>query len=346
MERQEFYEVMKEKVSKKLGADYIVELKEVFKNNDVKKMGMSIRKPNETINPIVYIDEFYNGYFLKEGLKTIDDCVDDILSDLGNRENKTNQLKGINFKLLTNYNFTKNSIFIKACSPKFNSNSKLAIKNLDSYAASFYIDLDKLYGIGDDDGWKTIKITEEMLDTWSVSKEELFKKAISNTVKYRNPTLMNVVDVLNGNKNENLLNESEVYFDYDGFGLGLLVFSDATKPNGAENVFRYDLMRDIAKKSGESFYVIPSSVQELLLTPISTGMSPYACRQMVKEVNATVKKDEILGEEVLVFDREKEVLYNPEKEYSEKEMTELKKFQDDVCKLIAKVKDEIDMDER
>lgn len=59
-----------------------------------------------------------------------------------------------------------------------------------------------------------------------------------------------------------------------------------------------------AKKMNGDFYILPSSIHELLAVPVSTA-EIEELRQMVKEVNDNeVAPEEILGYEVYRYNRE------------------------------------------
>ena len=61
---------------------------------------------------------------------------------------------------------------------------------------------------------------------------------------------------------------------------------------------------DAAQKMNGDFYILPSSIHELLAVPVSTA-EIEELRQMVKEVNDNeVAPEEILGYEVYRYNRE------------------------------------------
>lgn len=65
MNRDEFFEAVKEQVKEYLPADYqdaSVELVRKVKNNDQMLTGISIRKVDENIVPNIYLDGYFEAY--------------------------------------------------------------------------------------------------------------------------------------------------------------------------------------------------------------------------------------------------------------------------------------------
>ena len=59
----------------------------------------------------------------------------------------------------------------------------------------------------------------------------------------------------------------------------------------------------IAEKVGGDYFVLPSSVHEVLIMPKSEDMDPKELRNMVQDVNATqVAEGEILSDQVYGYD--------------------------------------------
>ena len=53
------------------------------------------------------------------------------------------------------------------------------------------------------------------------------------------------------------------------------------------------------------FYILPSSIHEVILVPESFGLEPERMQEMVKEINQTgVAPEEVLSDSVYYFDGE------------------------------------------
>ena len=84
----------------------------------------------------------------------------------------------------------------------------------------------------------------------------------------------------------------------------MYVLSNSIKVNGASAVLDAKMMEDIAEKVGD-FYILPSSIHELLVVPVKSGMDVESLENMVCEVNATqVQLEERLSDHVYTYSLE------------------------------------------
>lgn len=87
-------------------------------------------------------------------------------------------------------------------------------------------------------------------------------------------------------------------------GPQMYVLTNARKLHGANIMLYKEYLEIAAEKMNGDFYILPSSIHELLAVPVSTA-EIEKLRQMVKEVNDNeVAPEEILGYEVYRYNRE------------------------------------------
>lgn len=68
-------------------------------------------------------------------------------------------------------------------------------------------------------------------------------------------------------------------------------------------------MQEIAKRWGCDFVILPSSVHEVILTPVQEDVELSELVEMVKEINATeVREEDVLSNHVYLYEREKGTL--------------------------------------
>ena len=73
---------------------------------------------------------------------------------------------------------------------------------------------------------------------------------------------------------------------------------------GASYILYDDILKDIKTQLGEDFYVIPSSINEVIIVPCSTIDAEYT-KTMLRNVNGSVvAKQEVLSDNVYRFDGE------------------------------------------
>lgn len=155
----------------------------------------------------------------------------------------------------------------------------------------------------------TFKITEQMLQKWNVDREELFQIASENIIPANTPVLQNLEEVtrqilIGGAPPENLLKKE---IDFSNQEAMILVLTNEKKNFGAAMMFEPQVMDKLSQSFPEGFYILPSSLHEVLILPDRGGISPKELGAMVREVNQSqVEKMEQLSDRVYRYDKEKQ----------------------------------------
>ena len=282
MEYEHFIETVTDGVRKQLGDKYNVEHQEILKNNSVKLPAILIKKMNASVAPAIYLDELYMDYM--EGL-TIEDVIDHIVRIYNDGEIP----EGIAADDLTDYQTIKDRIFFKLVN--FDKNAEL----LMSIPYRRFLDLAVIYCVSvgrADNMCASFTIRNGHMDLWGISEKTLWSQAQNNTHKLFIPETKPMCEVLTG------------LFDHDfspetGPGNGnmpeLYVLTNRERVNGAACLLYDDLIAGLEKKIGDSLYILPSSIHEVLLIP-KTHMDVETLQNMVRDVNDTqVSPQEILS---------------------------------------------------
>lgn len=156
------------------------------------------------------------------------------------------------------------------------------------------------------EGTASAVITDGMLETWGITKEQLHQDAVA-AESVRNPVRFYSM--------EDVMNEfmapvrAENLFDRDGpLDMGpmpLYVLTNASKVNGSGVLAHEGVLEKIGDLMGQDYFVLPSSVHEVLIMPGNGEMQTKELENMVREINATqVAPDEVLSDKVQYYDRE------------------------------------------
>ncbi len=87
-------------------------------------------------------------------------------------------------------------------------------------------------------------------------------------------------------------------------GMDLYVLTNKDQHFGAAAILYDGRLDEVGQTLGENFYVIPSSVHETLILPVSAAPGPDAIRQIICHVNASVVEEkEVLSDEVYIYER-------------------------------------------
>lgn len=297
MQYTEFMEKTKKSVSDYLGKDVSVEIKEVTKNNGVILQGLVINSKEESLSPTIYLNGFYED--LKDGrpFSDIVCAIADIYQD--------NRIAGkINLDFFADYNAVKGRIFIKVIN--YEKNKKLLEelphkRFLDLAVVCYYAYMNDFLGKG------SIQIEIDHLDKWGISEETLFQDAERNTAMNLGAEIKGMDEVI-----KDMLRESF------GCGAGQLVeMAEQAKREapmyvmtlkgryfGAACIYNRELLQKFAEVHSANFYILPSSIHELILLPDDGREEVKALKSMVEEVNADhVAPEEQLSDNVYYFDR-------------------------------------------
>ena len=139
----------------------------------------------------------------------------------------------------------------------------------------------------------------DLMKVWGIETEELHELAVRNMTRLIPGTFRGMSVVMNalcGGKTDVLDPENEMLF----------VLSNEGGWYGAAAVLDDKIMKSVVERVGEEFYVLPSSVHELLVVPLNMGMDVGQLKEMVTSINASeVALEEQLSDNVYRYSTEK-----------------------------------------
>ena len=293
MTEKEFYEMIRDRIRDYLPERYEncrVELNEVVKNNDLHLTGISVIPEGENAAPLVYLNSYYHQN--REG-RDADDICREIADTFLSFRDMSEQVNSLDM----NYESMKDKLRVKVVNTKTN---RELLRNVISqpvgcgYALVPYIDLENS---GFPGGY--VQITKELASSFEKSSSEIIEEAVKGSCREEGAGLFRIEDMLFGiGKPENLLK-----VDIKEEGTGPFVLTNTSGGVlGACALFLPNVQKQIADTLGSGYYVMPSSIHEVLIMSDRSDMSPRDLVNMVKEVNSTmVAPEEQLGSRVLHY---------------------------------------------
>ena len=296
-------------------ADY--KIREQNKTNGVLQVGIQVDIPGRHTAPIIYMEPFYDearegreiGKIMDTIAETIQQAMDDpVLDD--------------DFHL-EDFEMVKEYLAVMAVNTAENRKvlENVPHKDIADLSVLCYVDLPtEVTG-----HTATVKVNNEILEQWGVSREEVFQNAANNTKSANQPTLQSMEDVMEeilaGSETpENLLLRNKESCEMQGM---MFILSNAKRNFGAAMMFEPEVMDKISQAFPEGFYILPSSLHEVLIVPDRGKISPKELGEMVRTVNETeVERTEQLSDRVYAYDKEKQQIYQvPESIERGKEMS-------------------------
>lgn len=294
MNYQTFMEEVKGQVQEVLGKDYEVQITANCKLNGAKKLGLSISKKEEEeqVVPVVYLEEFFERY--QQG-ESIAECVQEICKGYNRQKEKE---KAIMKELETMGNLrdwekVKENVYPVLVLEKENEEWK------KEYCYRKYLDFMVLYVIRITEGKGNVKITKEMERLWGICENEIYEQALINMKKdgYQVRSLISMITEMLPEAEEEI-GDSSMY-----------VLTNKERYFGSAGIFLCaEMFQEVVGK--KNFYIIPSSIHELILIVDNEAYKREALSAMVREVNERqLSADERLSDHVYYFDWETKQIY-------------------------------------
>lgn len=281
---QQFVEDVKKSLEERLGDSYCVSNITNIKNNNSKKIGITIKDSQSNISPTIYMESFYSMFNNGDSLEEVVELIIQSYNQIKNEQQSFE--KSFDTSVLTNFNLMRPKIVFKLINRDRNK------EILDSIPHVPYMDLEiTFYAFieASDNGTATIPITNQLMDKWRVGINSIINAAIENSTKILPPVCkpMNIV-----------LDELE---DAEHQPSGMYVLSNIYNRHGASCILYDGMLKRIGEIFDENFYIIPSSVDEVILIPASD--IPDEMSEIVKEINETVLEDEeFLSDNIYLYD--------------------------------------------
>ena len=210
---------------------------------------------------------------------------------------------------IQNYDAMKNKLVMEVVSAEANAELLETIphKDIEDMAVIYRFDVKDIVGDG-----ASIVVTNKMLDNYGVTPEKLHEDAVKNAPEIRPIVIQGMAEVLAKQMGVE---------DLEMLGLNIppeqeqiFVASVPDNVHGAGVLAYEDFMDKAAEKVGGDFYILPSSIHEVLIVPDNGMMDLAALENMVREVNATtVDPSEKLTDSVYHYDSKDKIFELGEK---------------------------------
>ena len=254
-----------------------VEAVDVDKANGIVMHGVSAKVPGSNVGVNMYAD----GFFERED--TIMDAAKEMKRQFDEHVVNAQGFAGIG-ETLKDYEKVKEMLTVRL----YNQSTKAEVfKSAKRYGFDdlILVPTINLGAVNGETG--TIKVTRQMMEIWGVDDKILFKDAIKNTKG----------DVV-------VKSMAQLMLEMTGFEMpdvGIMVISNKSSVCGASAIL--GMLPKLKKKFDKGFFVIPSSIHEVLVVPNNDHVDgSMELTKMVKEVNATaLSPAEILSDKAYTF---------------------------------------------
>ena len=301
-QNKEFYDeiinAIREEIPEEIRDMMEVDIREIVKANDTVLHGVVIKAPEQTIVPTIYIEDCIKQ--LPEDFAT-KDLAEAIVSlyQVGMREAPAVESLSLEFDDI------KDKLVVQLAEVDRNRDrlKELAYKPLDNGMVMLaYVVVQE-----DERGSMRFAVTKDIVEGQNYDIDKMFETAMKNN----EPVLVDISDAIFSDGIE----FAENLFDKelsDKLPDGMYTLTNSSTNLGAAALYYPDVQKRIGDMLQNSYYVLPSSIHEVMILPCSVNDNPEFLRKMVKEANETVvNPQEVLSDRIFMYDREKERLVEP-----------------------------------
>ena len=264
------------------GPEFEVKRVTAIKNNSVELNGVSLREKGTLVAPTIYLEPLYKRYIDKE--VSLTEAENDIL-----RIYKAKGRPDLDVgSLFSDFSKIKDRINVRLINRE--SNKKL----LEDTPYEEYLDLAIIYTIDFSDFNGSITIRNSHIHYWGITVDDV-KEAAEHNLKNTDKVIIKRFGEM-----VNDLTQEECS---DIIGGLMYVLTNVNYAYGASGVLRVDKLKNLSKKLGCGFYILPSSVHELIIVPDTDEIDEDCLKEMVVSINRSeVSREDFLSDSIYYYD--------------------------------------------
>lgn len=299
MDYREFTCAVEKQMNQKMTGGVKAGLYTAEKNNGTERTGILIEIPGVNISPTIYLEEYYESYLAGESIETV-------VGDIINFYKNIRQEKSWDCSRVLDYENVREHIVFKMINTSKNRNFLSTVPHITFLDLSivFYVLLEAA-----GEGTAAMVINEDHAGRWKVGKDALWREALRNIKKLLPAEFFTMNYALREMLKKNTESESAPEHEnlLDGnmdASDSMYILSNNLRNYGAACIAYPHILEMIGNILQTDFYVLPSSVHEVVITPCQQEISCSELDEMVRDINRTqVAEEEILSDHAYLYER-------------------------------------------
>lgn len=297
MDYRAFANAVEEQINLKMTGGVRAALHTAIKNNGKERTGILIESPGINISPTIYLEEYFQNY--QQGVK-----LEVIVEEMMRLYEDIRQDKSWDYEEILSYEGVKDRIVFKLVNTAKNRKFLNTVPHFPflDLSAVFYVLLEVT-----DEGTAAMTINKNHMEQWGIQADVLWTDAVKNskrllpaeffTMNYALKEIMRKNSGYRADENRNLLyGKAE---DRDG----MYVLSNKLRNYGAACIAYPHILEMIGGILRSDYFVLPSSVHEVVIVPYCEGISFAELDEMVRDINETqVDDEEVLSDHAYLYD--------------------------------------------
>lgn len=287
---------------------------ETMKSNNVTRVGITFHDQGEKVGPVIYMEPYREA--ATDG-RPMSEIMREIAGIASRSMDKTELIGSLDYG---DYESVKEFLSVTLINGRDNRQmlSHMPHRQMEDLALVLELKFPMEEGVG------SIKVSHKLAELWAVDTDTLFAQAQENSLKAEPPSLHRMEDTMlslafGRDAAENLLENPAP----EEVPSQLYVLSNTSKNKGAAVLSYPGVLEKADQLFPKGFYILPSSIHELLIVPKSPEIDPRELGEMVRAVNrAEVAKEEQLSDRVYEYDREAGMIRQVPESIRQKEVRE------------------------
>lgn len=250
---------------------------------------------SKRVSPVLNISSAYQEYLNGEAIDTLMDTLAEMYLEASHQT----PIVGSVTEDIFEYDKIKDRIGARLINTEYNR------AYLETVSHKDIADLSLVYTVvvsEDMNSQATLVIPKELMETWGVDLETVHNKAMEN-ITGKKILFQNLEDVSVSVMTGVSIPDIDIDdIDLNDYSTPMFVMTTYNKRFGAVLAAEPNTMSKITEKLG-SVYVLPSSVDEVIIVPKWAGIDPVGLTQMVRDINySDVAPHDQLSDNIYEFD--------------------------------------------
>lgn len=271
------------------------EIRNYTKNNSIEKEGIYIYEEGKNFNPLIHLDDLYGLYQLTGDM----DDVAELVFEMARTTSGNIDVQAI----LGSWENAQSRLTVRLINSAWNQKFLQDIPHRNLLDLSFVAYMDFVKSA---DGVVGMAVTSGMIQKWGIDEETLFQTALSNLHK-EEFIIRDMEEVI-----QELREEKRKPTPYDGINY---VMTNTERLFGARGMLRTDLLTQFAETVNADLYILPNSINDIILTPAIKELTDEDLNDMMAVIKVFNKPEQdSLSDNMYLFSRESGVIsiYTPE----------------------------------
>ena len=318
-EYKTFKELLTPAIQRRISPLIRISIRDYLKNNGVKARGVTFEPvktasgPVLDISPVIYIDSLYEAY--RTGSLGLNDIASIIVSEYF----KYLEPPFKNLPDILDFKTARKRLAFRVVNTELNAELLSSVPHMDILDLSliFY------YLVNDDSGSLSYcTITDHLINRWNLSLEKLYHISVKNAAKLLPLSLSSLDEAICRIIDPNTADsqaagqggsasgsasgcncdsdpDSETVQTKKPWGAAAFVLTNTAGTHGSAVIFYKGVPEKCFELIGESYFILPSSIHELILVRESMVRDPMELTKIVRSVNLnSVSRNEFLSDSV------------------------------------------------